>query len=131
MSTKLACSVVPTMEICPNCKGEMTITQVTPTLLVDDLEDVIYRCRACHSDMKRTFKRRSGKREVVTLPSFLAPRPWDPAAHTSSAWMAGPLYRSNASVPHWYRSSIRKQIGIPNPHAVVADGRVSWPKHMV
>jgi transposase-like protein len=75
MSPKLACSVVPTMEICPNCKGEMTITQVTPILLVDDLEDVIYRCKACHSDMKRTFKRRSGKWEVVTLPSFLAPRP--------------------------------------------------------
>jgi transposase-like protein len=75
MSTKLACSVVPTMEICPNCKGEMTITQVTPILLVDDLEDVIYRCKACRSDMKRTFKRRSGKWEVVTLPSFLAPRP--------------------------------------------------------
>jgi hypothetical protein len=53
----------------------MTITQVTPILLVDDLEDVIYRCKACHSDMKRTFKRRSGEWEVVTLPSFLAPRP--------------------------------------------------------
>ena len=75
MSTKLACSVVPTMEICPNCKGEMTITQVTPILLVDDLEDVIYRRKACHSDMKRTFKRRSGKWEVVTLPSFLAASP--------------------------------------------------------
>jgi hypothetical protein len=44
MSAKLACSVVPTMEICPNCKSEMTVTQVTPILLADDLEDVIYRC---------------------------------------------------------------------------------------
>jgi hypothetical protein len=24
MGTKLACSVVPTVEICPNCKSEMT-----------------------------------------------------------------------------------------------------------
>src|SRR5215510_5801946 len=33
MSTKLACSVVPTTEICPNCRSEMTITEVTPIFL--------------------------------------------------------------------------------------------------
>ena len=59
MSTNLACSVVPTMEICPDCKSEMTITQVTPILLVDGFEDVTYRCTACRSEMKRTFRRRS------------------------------------------------------------------------
>ena len=75
MSTKLACSVVPTMEICPNCKSEMTITEVTPVLLVDGFEGVIYRCKVCRSDIKRTFKRRSGAWELVTLPSFLALRP--------------------------------------------------------
>ena len=75
MSTKLACSVVPTMEICPNCKSEMTIMEVTPIFLADGFEGVIYRCKVCRSDIKRTFKRRSGAWELVTLPSFLALRP--------------------------------------------------------
>jgi type II secretory ATPase GspE/PulE/Tfp pilus assembly ATPase PilB-like protein len=65
MSTKLACSIVPTMEICPNCKGEMTISEVTPVLFADDLEDVIYRCKGCRSEMKRTFKRRSGAWQLI------------------------------------------------------------------
>jgi transposase-like protein len=71
MSTKLACSVVPSMEICPNCKSEMTITEVTPIFLADGLEDVTYRCKGCRSEMKRTFKQHSGAWELVTLPSFL------------------------------------------------------------
>jgi hypothetical protein len=75
MSTKLACSVVPTTEICPNCRSEMTITEVTPIFLADGFEDVTYRCKGCRSDMKRTFKRRLGAWELVTLPSFLALRP--------------------------------------------------------
>ena len=44
MSIKLACFVVPTMEICPNCKSEMTITEVMPIFLADGFEDVTYRC---------------------------------------------------------------------------------------
>jgi hypothetical protein len=65
MSSNLACSVVPTMEICPDCKSEMTITQVTPILLVDGFEGVTYRCTACRSEMKRTFRRRSGTWELA------------------------------------------------------------------
>ena len=57
MSTNLACSVVPSMEICPNCKSEVSITQVTPILLVNGFEDV---------EVQRTFKRRSGTWELVT-----------------------------------------------------------------
>jgi hypothetical protein len=53
----------------------MTITEVTPVLLADGFEGVIYRCKVCRSDIKRTFKRRSGAWELVTLPSFLALRP--------------------------------------------------------
>ena len=45
MSTKLACSVVPTMEMCPNCKSEMTIAEVTPIFVADGFEDVTYRCK--------------------------------------------------------------------------------------
>lgn len=47
MSTKLTRFVVPTMEICPNCKSEMTVTEVTPILFADGLEDVTYRCKGC------------------------------------------------------------------------------------
>jgi transposase-like protein len=75
MSTSLARSVVPSVEICPNCKSKMRMTEVTPIFLADGLEDVTYRCNACRSEMKRTFKRRSGAWELVTCPSFLALRP--------------------------------------------------------
>ena len=69
MSTNLVCSVVPTMESCPNCKSEMSITQVMPILLVDGFEDVTYRCKACRFEVKRAFKRRSDAWELVTFPS--------------------------------------------------------------
>ena len=75
MTVNLADSVVPTTEICPNCKSEMAITRVTPILLVDGFEDVTYRCKACRFEVKRAFKRRSGAWELVTLPSFPALRP--------------------------------------------------------
>ena len=65
MSVKLAPSIVPTMEICPNCKSAMTITEIAPILFADELEDVTYRCKACRSEMKRTFKRRSGAWQLV------------------------------------------------------------------
>jgi hypothetical protein len=61
------------VEVCPNCKSEMTITQATPMLLADGFEDVIYRCKECHSDVKHTFKRRSGAWELVSFPRFLSP----------------------------------------------------------
>ena len=75
MTVNLAFSVVPTTEICPNCKTEMAITTVTPILLVDGFEDVTYRCKVCRSEVRRTFKRQSGVWELVTLPSFLALHP--------------------------------------------------------
>jgi hypothetical protein len=74
MSTKLACSVVPSVEICPDCKTEMSITQVTPILLVDGFEAVTYRCKGCRSEMKRTFKRQSGAWEMCR--EELLVRPW-------------------------------------------------------
>jgi hypothetical protein len=40
ISTKLAQSIAPTMETCPNCIGKMTMTEVAPILFTDDLEDV-------------------------------------------------------------------------------------------
>ena len=75
MSVNLAYPVVPSTETCPNCKSEMSITQVTPILVVEGFEDVTYRCKGCRSEVKRTFKRHSGAWELVTLPSFFALRP--------------------------------------------------------
>jgi hypothetical protein len=65
MSTKLAQSIVPTTEACPNCKGEMTVIEVAPILFTDDLEDVAYRCKGCGLEMKRTFKRCLGAWQLV------------------------------------------------------------------
>ena len=70
MSTTLACSVEPAMDICPNCKCKMRLMEVTPIFLADGLEDVTYRCNGCRSDLKRMFKRRSGAWELVTFSSF-------------------------------------------------------------
>jgi transposase-like protein len=75
MSVNLSYSGVPTTETCPNCKSEMSITQVTPILLVDGFEDVTFRCKGCRSEVKRTFKRHSGAWELVTPQSFLGLRP--------------------------------------------------------
>src|SRR5436190_6967567 len=65
MSTMLVFSLVPTVEICPNCKSEMTVTEASPILFADHLEKVTYRCKACHSEMKRTYERCSGAWKLV------------------------------------------------------------------
>jgi transposase-like protein len=64
MSTKLVSSIVLTEEICPNCRSEMTVTEVSPIFFADHLEKVTYRCKACHSEMKRTYDRYSGAWQV-------------------------------------------------------------------
>ena len=75
MSSKLTRSVVPTIKICPECEGEMRITEVTPTLFADGLEDVTYRCKGCGLEMKRTFKRRLGTWQPIRyIPEFPSDR---------------------------------------------------------
>jgi len=70
MNTKLARSVVPTVEICPNCKR---IAEVTPVLFADGLQDVTYKCKGCRLEMKRTFKRRLGAWQLIRYtPKFAA-----------------------------------------------------------
>jgi hypothetical protein len=44
----------------------MIVAQVTPTFLADGFEDVIYRCKGCHSDVKRMFKQALGAWKLVT-----------------------------------------------------------------
>jgi hypothetical protein len=45
----------PTTEVCPNCRGQMTMTQVMPIPLTDGLESVTYKCTQCRSELERTF----------------------------------------------------------------------------
>jgi hypothetical protein len=67
MNTNPISSVVLTMEICPNCKSEMTITEAGPALLNDHLETITYQCKACRSELKRTFELRSGEWKPIHL----------------------------------------------------------------
>ena len=67
MNTNPISSVVLTMEICPNCKSEMTITTAGPVLLNDHLETITYQCKACRSELKRTFELRSGEWKPIRL----------------------------------------------------------------
>ena len=60
MNTKPLSSIVLTLEICPNCKIEMSVIEVAPILLNNHLETITYQCRACRSELKRTLERRSG-----------------------------------------------------------------------
>jgi len=53
------------VEICPNCKAEMRVSEVSPILFANHLEKVTYRCKACHSEMKRTYERCSGAWKLV------------------------------------------------------------------
>ena len=45
----------PIAEVCPNCQGQMTVIQVTPTLFMDCDESVRYKCTKCNSELERTF----------------------------------------------------------------------------
>ena len=69
MNTNLIPSAVLTIEICPNCKSEMTITEAAPVLLNDQLKTITYQCKACRSELKHTFEPRSGEWKSIHLPS--------------------------------------------------------------
>src|SRR5262249_12896147 len=64
MSTNLLSSIKLTVEICPNCKVEMRVSEVSPVLFANHLEKVTYCCKACHAEMKRTYERCSGLVDV-------------------------------------------------------------------
>jgi len=42
---------------CPKCAGRMIVKQVAPVLFASDLDDVIFGCEKCASEVKRTVKR--------------------------------------------------------------------------
>jgi transposase-like protein len=41
---------------CPECEGEMTVSDVTPTMFGNAGEDVVYRCRKCGFTRTRTIQ---------------------------------------------------------------------------
>ena len=42
---------------CPKCQRRMTVKQVTPVLFASGIDDVIYGCEDCGTEVKRTVKR--------------------------------------------------------------------------
>jgi transposase-like protein len=42
---------------CPRCKRAMTVKQVSPTMRAADLDEMVYGCDECGTEIKRTIKR--------------------------------------------------------------------------
>jgi DNA-directed RNA polymerase subunit RPC12/RpoP len=42
---------------CPKCQRRMTIKQVTPVLFASNIDDVVYGCEDCGTEIKRSVKR--------------------------------------------------------------------------
>jgi hypothetical protein len=43
---------------CPKCQRAMTVKQVTPVLFATDLDDIVFGCEDCSTEVKRTIKRK-------------------------------------------------------------------------
>jgi len=55
VSLKVRMRAPPATEVCPNCQGQMTVTQIRPILFRDGLESMTYKCTQCRSELERTF----------------------------------------------------------------------------
>jgi DNA-directed RNA polymerase subunit RPC12/RpoP len=42
---------------CPRCQSRMRVKQVSPVMMAADLDDVVYGCERCATEVKRTMKR--------------------------------------------------------------------------
>jgi DNA-directed RNA polymerase subunit RPC12/RpoP len=42
---------------CPRCQRRMRVKQVSPVMLAAELDDVVYGCERCGTDVKQTMKR--------------------------------------------------------------------------
>lgn len=45
---------------CPRCHRPMTVRQVTPAMLQPDLDEIVFCCEDCGTEVKLTAKRRGG-----------------------------------------------------------------------
>jgi transposase-like protein len=55
-SLKIHVGVPALTEVCPDCKSEMTVTEVRPLLFVDGIESVTYKCKRCRFEERRMFQ---------------------------------------------------------------------------
>ena len=46
----------PITEICPDCKGEMTVIEVRPLLFIDGVESITYKCKKCRLEESWIFQ---------------------------------------------------------------------------
>ena len=60
-SVRVRMRAPPTTETCPDCQGQMTMTQIMPIPLNDGLASVTYKCTQCLSKLERTFHPPSSK----------------------------------------------------------------------
>jgi len=42
---------------CPKCQRRMTIKQVAPVLFASNIDDIVYGCEDCGTEIKRSVKR--------------------------------------------------------------------------
>ena len=42
---------------CPKCRRRMTVKQVAPVLFAADVDDIVFGCEDCGTEVKRTVKR--------------------------------------------------------------------------
>src|ERR1700752_2343079 len=51
----------PIAEVCPDCKGRMTVTEVRPLLLLDGVESITYKCEKCRVEESWILQSASSK----------------------------------------------------------------------
>jgi DNA-directed RNA polymerase subunit RPC12/RpoP len=42
---------------CSQCQSRMTVKQISPVLFASDVDDMVYGCEGCGTEVKRTVKR--------------------------------------------------------------------------
>jgi hypothetical protein len=46
----------PIIEVCPDCKGEMTVIEVRPLRFIDGVESITYKCKRCRLEKSWIFQ---------------------------------------------------------------------------
>jgi len=46
----------PTIEVCPDYKGEMTVIEIRPLLFIDGVESITYKCKKCRLEESWIFQ---------------------------------------------------------------------------
>lgn len=44
-------------EACPKCHGRMVVKQISSVLFASNLDDMVFACEKCGTEVKRTVKR--------------------------------------------------------------------------